>query len=838
MALTYYGTKNNAYGASASSSDPYFAYQTFSSAGTAAGNSVSAITACSISNANTNGSSTNGYRMNIEALLGSTWYTVGYITVDGQKATHQKFSNFTATADATLKSLMGKTALSGLRGKAVNGYFHLNTGSALSLSAATVSDASACTAPTSLSVSAELAESNVSLQGSGAAAGTGNTITGYEIQYADSTDQTAWGSWTALAAVSASSASFTTSVAPSARGYYRKFRARTQGSAGSAYYSGWKETTNNLRRYALSALSLNKSELAAGTAITANLTAKEAGLTHRVTWKFKNRTDIRTLGGGVSTDAWAIPLEWLDQISDAVSGGASCTLETLLNGTVLGSVSAAFTITCPMNITPSIAGMTVNPVSDTVPVGWELYVKGQSRVNLTLNGVLPGTGSRIVSYSITGGGFASGTAELTTGPINTAGEIMFTAVVTDARGRSAKLTKTVTFADYEHPKITALTAKRVDAQGIEDNNGTRIAGFVNYGYSKIVTNEAKIWIYVNGSAVISGDTLSANAIIYSYELNGPYGTSNSYTVKAVITDTIGAVQATAETVVSTAKRIVSFGSGVNGGAAFGKMAEKDKCLDVSAEWDVDFGKPLAIASGGTGQTTKAAVRNTLGLGNTTGALPLANGGTGQTTAAGAMQNLVTGGSLAAPGSVLSLGASGWTTYYTTPQALRNTMGLGNTTGALPLANGGTGQTTAAAARNALGLGSTTGALAIDNGGTGATTAAAARTNLGITPANIGAAAATHNQAAGTINSGKLAEAQLPYVVRRGTATITGVNWLSVSFSGFTNTPTIVVSFAQNAATSGIAVLKTQSESSTGFQVCMAGSSGSGNRAVNWIAIGT
>lgn len=47
------------------------------------------------------------------------------------------------------------------------------------------------------------------------------------------------------------------------------------------------------------------------------------------------------------------------------------------------------------------------------------------------------------------------------------------------------------------------------------------------------------------------------------------------------------------------------------------------------------------------------------------------------------------------------------------------------------------------------------ALNISYGGTGATTAALARTNLGITPANIGAAASTHNHAAGDINSGTL-----------------------------------------------------------------------------------
>jgi hypothetical protein len=41
---------------------------------------------------------------------------------------------------------------------------------------------------------------------------------------------------------------------------------------------------------------------------------------------------------------------------------------------------------------------------------------------------------------------------------------------------------------------------------------------------------------------------------------------------------------------------------------------------------------VPIGNGGTGQTTVAAARNALGLGNTSGALPVANGGTGATSA--------------------------------------------------------------------------------------------------------------------------------------------------------------------------------------------------------------
>ena len=108
----------------------------------------------------------------------------------------------------------------------------------------------ACGAPTACSLSVSTSTgSNAKLSWSGATSGYGNTISSYEIQRAESSDGSTWGSWSALTTVTTTATSGSVSVAPpTTAGNYYKFRVRTRGSAGASYYSGWKESTNTLRR--------------------------------------------------------------------------------------------------------------------------------------------------------------------------------------------------------------------------------------------------------------------------------------------------------------------------------------------------------------------------------------------------------------------------------------------------------------------------------------------------------------------------------------------------------------------------------------------------------------
>jgi hypothetical protein len=122
-------------------------------------------------------------------------------------------------------------------------------GSAYLYVVVTYTQYTACGAPTSCSVSSTLSEGNVTLSWSGASNGVNNTISSYEIQYSESTDNATWGAWTALTTVTTTATSGSLSVSPSStRGNYRRFQVRTRGTAGAGYYSGWKVSTNSVRR--------------------------------------------------------------------------------------------------------------------------------------------------------------------------------------------------------------------------------------------------------------------------------------------------------------------------------------------------------------------------------------------------------------------------------------------------------------------------------------------------------------------------------------------------------------------------------------------------------------
>jgi hypothetical protein len=107
-----------------------------------------------------------------------------------------------------------------------------------------------CTAPTTFTVSANNFDTTITISWSGASGGTNNAINSYSIQYSLSSNNSSWGDWITLQNISTTKTSYTFSKNVSSiisRGQYVKFRIRTQGSAGTSYYSDYK-VSSSIRR--------------------------------------------------------------------------------------------------------------------------------------------------------------------------------------------------------------------------------------------------------------------------------------------------------------------------------------------------------------------------------------------------------------------------------------------------------------------------------------------------------------------------------------------------------------------------------------------------------------
>lgn len=321
--------------------------------------------------------------------------------------------------------------------------------------------------------------------------------------------------------------------------------------------------------------SLSASTVEMGKSVTINTPAVNSAYRHTLRYAFGSASG--TISTGIASSvSWTPPVSLSNQIPSATAGSGTIYCDTYSGSTLLGTKSVSITITVPGSVVPSAGTLSAALAEDTSGTG--LYVKGMGKAKLTLSGASGAYGSSITSYTITGGGWTATNGALTTGTLASAGNITFTATVTDSRGRKASTTRTISVIDYVKPGVAVCDVYRCDADGNRKKAGTYFAVEINASYSAITGNTLSITARYKKQSESSYGT-AANVTNNGKTVigGGNIGASTTYDVLVTVADKYNSLSI--PRTLSTKSVLQSFKRGA--GAAIGKVAELANWLDIA-----------------------------------------------------------------------------------------------------------------------------------------------------------------------------------------------------------------------------------------------------------------
>lgn len=363
--------------------------------------------------------------------------------------------------------------------------------------------------------------------------------------------------------------------------------------------------------------SLSISTVEMGKSVTINTPAVNSAYRHTLRYAFGSASG--TIATGIASSvSWTPPVSLANQIPSATVGSGTIYCDTYSGSTLLGTKSVSITLTVPGSVVPSAGTLSAALAEDTSGTG--LYVKGMGKAKLTLSGASGAYGSSITSYTITGGGWTATNGALTTGTLASAGNITFTATVTDSRGRKASTTRTISVIDYTKPGVAVCDVYRCDADGNRKKAGTYFAVEINASYSAITGNTLSITArYKKQSESNYGTAANVTNNGKTVIGGGNIGASTTYDVLVTVADKYNSLSI--PRTLSTKSVLQSFKR--SAGAAIGKVAELANWLDVAwntrirgnLQVDGTISTIIPITSGGTGATSRGSALNNLVIGD-------------------------------------------------------------------------------------------------------------------------------------------------------------------------------------------------------------------------------
>lgn len=250
-----------------------------------------------------------------------------------------------------------------------------------------------------------------------------------------------------------------------------------------------------------------------------------------------------------------------------------------------------------IDATQPTATMTLTPISSLASPFNTLYIKGNSKVTVSLASGVGKYGATITSYKVSVAG-KGGNSPYTSGYLVNPGSVTITGTVTDSRGYFRTYTNTITVLDYSAPKIIPISteseviAARCDSAGNLSDTGTYLKIKAKRSYSKVnISGANKNLCYIRyrykkeGGSFSSWTTILATTDssdeITTGALLGTLDVTSTYLVQVQAVDTIGETGTT--TVSLPTERVYMHKAGSINSLALGEYAEEANTVSLAKD---------------------------------------------------------------------------------------------------------------------------------------------------------------------------------------------------------------------------------------------------------------
>lgn len=328
------------------------------------------------------------------------------------------------------------------------------------------------------------------------------------------------------------------------------------------------------------------------------ISKNNSSFTSTIKYECGTTTGTITTKSTLSSISWTPPISLSRHNTTGTKVACKITVITYSGSDEIGSVSKDVTFDIPTSVKPSISITLSDPNGYNTKYGSYIQYKSKIKVNISSYGSY---GSTIKGYSTTANESTYTSSSFTTDFIKKRGTLRIKTTVTDSRGRSATLSKTINVMDYAPPKITRFDAYRVNADGNKSDKGD----YIRYDVWSSITslnnkNSVSYVLKYKKTSMSTYTSVNKTAWDNNYALAGEHdtiysGPTDSYDLIIQATDDFSTTSKSIA--VTPATRLWSISRHASGLAiAFGKISEIVNSFEVA--WKAIFYNGIYHVIGG------------------------------------------------------------------------------------------------------------------------------------------------------------------------------------------------------------------------------------------------